>query len=86
MVNMKAFGYRKDDEDGPLLHLKEVTLQCAARDLETIIEFLGHVKDLMDKHGEDFGHEHLRDFCKKQNEEWSGTDLIIHGAKVPKSS
>ena len=78
MVNMKAFGYQKDDEQGQLLSLKEVTLQCSSRDLETIIAFLSHVKDLMDEHGENFGHAHLRDFCKKQNEGWDGSDFIIH--------
>lgn len=64
---MKAYGYKKDDEE--LIELQEVSLQCSLEELDKIIEFLINVKKI---HSSVSGetklcHSHLRDWDKDWN-------------------
>jgi hypothetical protein len=42
--------------------LEEVTLACSSATLRRLAEFLVHAADMMDLHGDSFGHEHFEDF------------------------
>lgn len=59
---MKFYGYASCDEK--LLKLDEVTIQASVAELEQLIEFLKHTKELMESKEQSFGHEHLSDFCR----------------------
>ena len=65
---MRAFGYEvgdawelglDKDEAGPI-SLREVSLCCSPDQLRVLAKFFLHVADLIEKHGGDFGHEHLQ--------------------------
>ena len=75
---MKAFGYKRSDRsdrDEELLSLCEVGFAATPSDLRQLSAFLAHAADLMDKHGADFGHEHLQDSWPDWNPE--NTDVIV---------
>ncbi len=56
---MKFYGYQNDSEaESPDL-LKEVTIAANPETLRQIAAFLLHTADLMDRHGDEFGHEHF---------------------------
>ena len=73
---MKIYGYSKDEtSNDSLLELEEITLQTNSDVLRKIADFIYKSADLMDKHGRDFGHEHLRDYLK--NDAWNNADIIL---------
>ncbi len=59
---MKFYGYTSDDESATLEELVEVTLCAGPDNLRSLAEFLLHVAEEMERHGDDFGHEHFADF------------------------
>ena len=61
---MKAYGYKKDDEE--LIELQEVSLQCSLGELTKIIDFLINVKKLHSNISDEteLCHSHLRDWDK----------------------
>lgn len=59
---MNVYGYASDNDD--LISLNEITLQASAAELSKLVDFLKNTIDLMDKHKENFGHEHFSDFIK----------------------
>ncbi len=69
---MNIYGYEAE-KDGDLLSLSEVTLHASIEDLKKINEFICFVLAECEKHGEEFGHEHLNDFLKNKNQ----SDLIV---------
>jgi hypothetical protein len=56
------YGYKAGDEGESPLLLEEVTLVANPRTLRAVARFLQHTADLMEEHGDMFGHEHLSDF------------------------
>ena len=85
--SMKIFGYERveiidgDDEfDEGSLELKEITLMVNPHTLRTIAQFFLKTAELMDEHGQTFGHEHYQDFIDK--EFYDGTDIIILPERV----
>ena len=56
---MKIYGYSKDSDE--LQTLTEVILQTSPSNIRQLAKFLLKTADLMDQHGEDFGHQHLQD-------------------------
>ena len=56
---MKIFGYEKksEDDDAPI-ELSEVTLQANPKQLKDVADFLIEAAQLIEKYGNDFGHEH----------------------------
>ena len=68
---MKIYGY--ESEDGNLISLSEITLQISLDELNDFVLFLTKTAKLMEKHGDNFGHEHLSDFCGRN----SKPDIVI---------
>lgn len=62
---LTAYGVPDGDErlESPV-RLEEVTLVATPDALREVAAFLIRAADLMDLHGEAFGHEHLRSFCR----------------------
>lgn len=59
---MNVFGYSKNEGlSDELLELEEVTFQADSKMLKEIAKFLLKTADTMEKHGEQFGHEHFKD-------------------------
>ena len=71
---MKLFGYVYDEDAETPSKLEEVTMVASAQNLRDVAKFLGHVADLMDKHGAKFGHEHLTDFASDFK---GGPELVV---------
>lgn len=74
-VNMKIFGYQKDNDT--LLGLEEVSLQCTIEELEKVIKFL---MEAWEQHTKVYGktdncHSHFRDW----DDGWKNgdPDLIV---------
>lgn len=63
-----------------LVELENVTLECTRDELLKVIEFLQHSARLLEFHGEAFGHEHFKDWCRKNDHDFY-QDLIIVGKK-----
>ncbi|WP_313702049.1 hypothetical protein [Pantoea sp.] len=59
---MKIYGY--ENEDGELISLHEMTLQISIEELKELSGFILNTIKVMEKYGEDFGHEHFSDFLK----------------------
>ena len=59
---MKIYGYSKlkVTADG-LIEMREVSIQTGPDNLRRIAQFINQCAELMEKHGEKFGHEHLKD-------------------------
>lgn len=70
---MKIYGYESDDSD--LVSLSELTLQLTVKELNELIGFLQNTAKSMKTHGNNFGHEHLNDFLRKNDK----PDIIIIG-------
>ncbi|HHA1936161.1 TPA: hypothetical protein ACOEP6_004664 [Enterobacter ludwigii] len=68
---MKIYGYK--DENSELISIQEITLQVDISELKEFSSFVIHVIGLMEKHGDDFGHEHLSDFIASG----IGAEIII---------
>lgn len=75
---MKAYGYKKGGEK--VLDLREVTILCSLREIDSLIQFLEKTKqefNTVDKSTYDgICHNHYRDY----NKEWTkkSSDLIIY--------
>ena len=69
---MKAFGYEVGDAydlgldkiEAEPMSLREVSLSCKPDQLRVLAKFLLHGAELIEKHGQNFGHEHLRSWWK----------------------
>lgn len=59
---MRFYGYVEGSEDNSPAQLEEVTLSADPVTLRRMAEFLSHVAETIEKHGERFGHEHFEDF------------------------
>jgi hypothetical protein len=66
---MKLFGYAVGSEEGSPLALEEVSVVADPATLRRMSEFLLFVADLIEKHGDDFGHEHFEDFVGDRHPE-----------------
>ncbi len=77
MINMKIFGYDKNDEEfDNIMELSQATLSCKKDDLDSIIDFLNEVRDeIKNANIEDEYHLHYRDYNTSWKEEES--DLIV---------
>ncbi len=74
---MRIFGYDKNSvEDDNLLELEEITIQASPAKLKQIAKFILSVADTMNQYGNNFGHEHLKDFLKEFGDS-DGPDIII---------
>jgi hypothetical protein len=73
---MKIYGYSKTkvNSDG-LLEMGEVTIQTNPDSLRKIAQFLLKCADIIEEHGDSFGHEHFKDQFDKRNNEI--TDIIV---------
>lgn len=74
---MKIYGYSLKPEINNLLEMREVTFQGESEQIKKIANFLNHVADLIEKHGEDFGHEHILDFYSDWREKFPNIDIIV---------
>jgi len=68
---MKIYGYESEGSD--LISLSEITLKLSLEELKDFVLFLERTSSLMEKHGDDFGHEHLNDFYDRNGK----PDIII---------
>lgn len=75
---MNVYGYASDNVD--LISLNEITLQASVAELSKLVYFLKNTIVLMEKHKEDFGHEHFSDFLKKSSE--IDVEIIISNADL----
>lgn len=75
-MTIKAYGYSQGEEEqeSPMF-LNEVTFVAEPARLRRLAEFLNHAADLIERHGETFGHEHFADFCGGLSE--GSTDVIV---------
>lgn len=58
---MKLYGYAQGSEEESPLRLKEATIAADAPTLRLLAQFLLHVADEIEIHGDDFGHSHFCD-------------------------
>ena len=80
---MRAFGHSAVDTTQTAVDavrpvsLSEVTICGRPDQLREAAKFLNYVADAKDKHGEDFDHEHLRDWWQ----DWQPgfVDIIVFG-------
>ena len=75
---MKAYGYERDekyDRKEELLSLREVGIAGDPSELRALAQFISLAADLMEKHGAEFGHEHLQDNCPNWNPD--NTDFVV---------
>jgi hypothetical protein len=62
---MKIYGYVKGDEDlTNLSELQEVTLELDVPTLRSLVKFLSHTIEEMERRGDEFGHRHFSSFDK----------------------
>ena len=74
---MKIYGYSLNTEIESLLEMKEVTFQGESEYIRQIARFLNHSANLIEEHGEDFGHEHIIDFFSDWREKFPNIDIIV---------
>ena len=60
---MRCYGYIKNTDAEMPLDLEEVTIEAKSEVLRSMAQFLLHVANEMDVHGDKFGHEHFEGFC-----------------------
>jgi len=58
------------------MELEEVSFQASPDELRQISQFLLFSAERMEKHGADYGHDHLKDFLEK-GERAEGPDVIV---------
>lgn len=75
---MNVYGYASDSDD--LISLNEITLQASVVELNELVDFLKNTISLIEKHKENFGHEHFSDFLKKSSE--INVEIIISNADL----
>ena len=73
---MKLYGYENKYEDG-FIKLDGVTIIAEPEFLRKIAEFIFDSADAIEKYGNDYDHEHLQDYLKKEGETWDKPDIII---------
>ena len=73
---MNVYGYASDNDD--IISLNEITLQASVDELNKLVDFLKNTIDSMEKHKENFGHEHFSDFLKSSSE--IDVEIIISNA------
>jgi hypothetical protein len=61
--------------------VKQITILASPQELRRISRFIENAADLMEKHGEDYGHEHLQDYDRKDDERYP--DIIIGKPQLP---
>ena len=62
---MRIFGYPRDaEDDSELVELEEITVQAEPELLRKVSQFFLETAELVEKHGDSFGHEHLKDSIK----------------------
>lgn len=66
------------DADPRPLQLREASLVAPAPVLRELSEFLAYAADLLDTHGEAFGHEHFRDWRRGKGLPALDADVIVH--------
>ena len=69
---MKLFGYIRGDKK--LHSLEEITVQADSARIRSLAAFFSKAADLMDAHGDKFGHEHYRDSVGNPPKD---TDVIV---------
>jgi len=74
---MKIYGHSLNPEIKSLLEMKEVTFQGDSEQIKKIAVFLNHAADNIEKHGEDFDHEHIIDFFSDWREKFPNIDIIV---------
>lgn len=75
---MKIYGYQKNGE--LLLEMEEISIRCESKELDDVIDFLRSVRNLMNDHGANFGHEHFNDWRRvKGSSTDGGADIVIAG-------
>jgi len=72
---MEIYGYEKNGED--LLRLKEASILCSIKELESIIDFLQDIKKEHERYidATEMNHSHYRDWDKKWKK--GSPDFII---------
>ncbi|WHP32002.1 hypothetical protein QMG90_03385 [Trabulsiella odontotermitis] len=75
---MNVYGYASDSDD--LISLNEITLQASVVELNELVDFLKNTIYLIEKHKENFEHEHFSDFLKKSSE--INVEIIISNADL----
>ncbi|CAO95696.1 hypothetical protein [Erwinia tasmaniensis] len=61
---MKIYGYENEDSD--LVSLQEISLQVTIDELKKLSSFIDNAINMMEKYGDEFGHEHFSDFIKSK--------------------
>jgi hypothetical protein len=59
---MKLFGYEVGSDTESPLHLREVTVSADAGTLRKLAHFLLFAATELERHGQEFGHEHFQDY------------------------
>lgn len=73
---LRLFGYPSDnDELEAPLKMAEVTIAADSRTLRNLAAFLLHTADLIETHGDKFGHEHYSDFSRGDCP--AGLDIVV---------
>ncbi|KPK98376.1 MAG: hypothetical protein AMK75_07015 [Planctomycetes bacterium SM23_65] len=74
---MEVYGYEHQDDDSKLLTLVEVSFKASPKELRIIAQFFADAARLMNEHGDDFGHEHLKYHFPDLPESMTMADIII---------
>lgn len=67
-MDICGYARKNDNEQGEFVELKECSIVCSLNEIDTIIDFLNHVRETHDAAG--YCHSHYQDWVK-----CSGTDL-----------
>lgn len=72
---MKIYGYSRDKNlEETVLEMSEITLQGDSGELKKVADYILHVARLIDEHGDQFGHEHIKNHLR---DKWNGPDIVI---------
>ena len=80
-MTVKAYGYVRGVESEEPSTLEECSIVASPIELRRLSDFFLKVAEMMDKHGDDFGHEHLSDFAP---EIVNDVDIILCARKNEK--
>jgi hypothetical protein len=61
---MRIYGYEIENELDEPIEMKEISFVTKPITLRKLSGFFMHVANLMERHGDKFGHEHFNDFDK----------------------
>ncbi len=81
-MKTKVFGRskKKASKDG-LMEMSEITFEGSPTELRAIAAFLTRSADELEKHGKNFGHNHLKD--EKHPAPWSSDAVDVIVAQSP---